>query len=145
MRYAIATGSLLGAISGYGAITGWGVLVLYAWLPLLILALLLSLPSFLRHGRTAGLVTAVMIIALASSLFGAGMLARAIHKKSICKSLNSVFIEAGAIRDRTGACPTNIPSLTSIRRLSSVSIAQGSLGEDGISLEGMNCHDAIFT
>ena len=141
-------GLVLGLLLCAAGLAGYGVVVYYNRLFLLILLLILAAPTVKRQpSGIAYLCSVVMLLAFSAAGALTGHEVRRLHCRSKSSACEPLLELVQKHRDEHGRYPSALSEVQGFalaQRGSGLDIAQGDFSSHGISLDGINAHDALI-
>lgn len=141
-------GLLLALFLGAAGLAGYGVVVYYNWLILLFVLLLLAAPTVKRQPSAVAYLCAVTILVICSTAGAfAGHWGRRLQCRSKCRACEPLLELVEKHRDEHGQYPTTLSDVQGFalaRRDSGLDVSQSEFSSHGISLDGINSHDALI-
>ncbi len=147
-RAPLVMGLVLALLLGVAGLAGYGVVVYYNWLVLLFVLLLLAAPTVKRQPSVMAYLCAVLILVVLSAAGAfAGHWGRRLQCRATCRACESLLTLVQEHRDEHGQYPSTLSEVQGFalaKRDSGLDVAQGELSSHGISLDGINTHDALI-
>lgn len=147
-RTEVALGLILAVLLGAAALAGYGVVLYYNWLNLFLVLLVLALPTLKRQPSAIAYLCAVLIL-VGSSVAGAfgGHCGRRLQSRINCQACEPLLTLVQSHRDEHGQFPmalSDVEGFALAQRQSNLDVVQGEFSSHGISLRGINSHDALI-
>ena len=147
-RAPLVMGLVLALLLGAAGLAGYGVVVYYNWLVVLFVLLLLAAPTVKRQPSVIAYLCAVIIlVAFSAAGAFAGHCVRRLQCRSKCTACEPLLTLLQQHHGEHGQYPARLSELqgfTLAQRDSGLDVAQGEFSSHGISLEGINSHDALI-